>query len=288
MSTKDPKTEWHSSKHSKLSQFHQTRFWNPKMSPFIFGSNSKAQSQKIERALPLFEDAVSFIRNIAANNGSILFVGTKRAARESIREYAMRSRMPFVNQRWLGGMLTNFKTVRQSIRRLKELEKIVQNRTIDTLNKKKVLSLIRELDKLEKSLGGIKNMHGLPDALLIVDISHERIAAKEAEKLGIPVIGLVNDDVLPAGADYIIPGNCDSIKAISIFLASISNVISESSNLKDFEIESKDTEINELRFLVAELMSANKKAEKALLTAQVELKETLAALRTQRNESEEN
>lgn len=204
---------------------HQTRFWNPKMRPFIFGDRNKIHIINLEKTLPLYNEAVNFISKLASNRGNVLFVGTKRAAQQVIREEAERCGMPFVNHRWLGGMLTNFKTVKQSIRRLKDLEKMGQDGTFDRLSKKEVLNLTREQDKLERSLGGIKDMNGLPDALFVVDVGHEKIAVQEAVKLGIPVIGIVDTNNSPDHVDYLIPGNDDAIRAITLYTKGIADAI---------------------------------------------------------------
>jgi len=204
---------------------HQTRFWNPKMRPFIFGDRNKIHIINLEKTLPLYNDAVNFISKLASNRGNVLFVGTKRAAQQVVREEADRCGMPFVNHRWLGGMLTNFKTVKQSIKRLKDIEKMGQDGTFDRLTKKETLTLSREQEKLERSLGGIKDMNGLPDALFIVDVGHEKIAIQEAVKLGIPVIGVVDTNNSPDHVDYLIPGNDDAIRAITLYTKGIADAI---------------------------------------------------------------
>jgi len=196
---------------------HQTRFWNPKMGPYIFGARDKIHIINLEKTLPLFNDAMNFIGGLTANKGTLLFVGTKRAAREAVQEEALRCGMPFVNRRWLGGMLTNFKTVKQSIKRLKVLEAMVQEGGLEYLSKKEALTLTRELEKLERSLGGIKDMESLPDAMFVVDVGYERIAVSEARKLGIPVVGVVDTNNAPEGVDYVIPGNDDAIRAIRLY-----------------------------------------------------------------------
>jgi len=204
---------------------HQTRFWNPKMAPFIFGDRNKIHIINLEKSLPLYQEAVNFISSLASNKGIILFVGTKRSAQEVIRDEANRCGMPFVNHRWLGGMLTNWKTVKQSIRRLKELETMSEDGTFNRLSKKEALTLSREMEKLERSLGGIKNMGGLPDAIFVVDVGHEKIAVAEAKKLGIPVIGVVDTNNSPDNIDYIIPGNDDAIRAIRLYSQGLSDAI---------------------------------------------------------------
>jgi small subunit ribosomal protein S2 len=207
---------------------HQARFWNPKMAPFIFGERNKIHIVNLEKTLPLFKDASNFLGSVAAKKGKILFVGTKRAARDSIKEQAERAGMPYVNHRWLGGMLTNFNTVKKSIRRLKDLETMSQDGSFAKLSKKEALMLSREKDKLERSLGGIKDMNGLPEALFVIDVGHEKIAVREAQKLGIPVVGIVDTNTNPDGVDYIIPGNDDAIRAIQLYTRGISDAVVES------------------------------------------------------------
>jgi len=196
---------------------HQTRYWNPKMAPFIFGARGKIHIINLEKTLPLLIESMNFISKLAAKRGSIMFVGTKRAASAAIEEEARRCGMPFVSHRWLGGMLTNYRTIRASVKRLKQLEGMSEDGSIDHLVKKEVLQLTRERDKLERSLGGIKDMKGLPDALFIVDVSHEDIAVKEARKLGIPVIAIVDTNCSPENIDYVIPGNDDAIRSIRLY-----------------------------------------------------------------------
>ena len=195
---------------------HQTRFWNPKMAEFIFGARNKIHIINLEKTLPLYNDAVNAIGKIASGRGTVLFVGTKRAARNIVGEEAERCSMPYVNHRWLGGMLTNYKTIRQSIQRLMDLEDMATNGTYDRLTKKEALNLSREQEKLEKGLGGIKDMKGLPDALFVIDVGHESIAVAEARKLGIPVFGIVDSNNSPDGIDYVIPGNDDASKSVKI------------------------------------------------------------------------
>jgi small subunit ribosomal protein S2 len=194
---------------------HQTRFWNPKMAPFIFGHRNKIHIVNLEKSLPLFQEAQKFVRQLAANKGTVLFVGTKRAAREIVREEAERAGMPYVDNRWLGGMLTNFKTVKQSIKRLNDLEASLAEP--GRLSKKEILTVQREVDKLNRSLGGIREMGGLPDALFIIDVGYQKGAVVEAKKLGIPVIGVVDTNNSPEGVDYVIPGNDDSARAIRLY-----------------------------------------------------------------------
>ena len=196
---------------------HQTRYWNPKMGAYIFGARSKIHIVNLEKTLPLFNDAMNFVGKLAGNGGRILFVGTKRSARTAVAEAAARCGMPYVNHRWLGGMLTNFKTVRQSIKRLKDLEQMSADGSFERLSKKEVILLRREMEKLERSLGGIKDMPALPDALFVIDVGHEKIAIQEAGKLGIPVVGIVDTNNSPDGVDYVIPGNDDAIRAITMY-----------------------------------------------------------------------
>ncbi len=206
---------------------HQTRYWNPRMAPYIYGERSKIHIINLEKTLPLFNEAMNFLGSLAANKGTILFVGTKRAARETIREEATRCGMPYVDQRWMGGMLTNYKTLKMSIKRLKDLEAMFAEGTIDRLSKKEALGLKRELDKLERSLGGIKDMDGLPDALFVIDVGFEKIAVAEAAKLEIPVVGVVDTNNSPDDIDYIIPGNDDAIRAIKLYARCAADAILE-------------------------------------------------------------
>ncbi|MCY4564214.1 MAG: 30S ribosomal protein S2 [Gammaproteobacteria bacterium] len=206
---------------------HQTRFWNPKMGPFIFGARRKIHIIDLEKTVPAFEQALTELRNLASRGNKILFVGTKRAAARVIREQALRVDMPFVDQRWLGGMLTNYKTIRQSIRRLQDLEKQEEEGGFDLLTKKEALHQRRLMQKLERSLGGIKNIGGLPDALFVVDVQHERIAVSEANKLGIPVFAVVDTNSDPDGIDYVIPGNDDAIRAIRLYVTAVADAIQE-------------------------------------------------------------
>tara|TARA_B100000780_G_scaffold109941_1_gene76888 strand:+ start:7372 stop:8136 length:765 start_codon:yes stop_codon:yes gene_type:complete len=206
---------------------HQTRFWNPKMSQFIFGSRNKVHVINLEHTVPAFNEALKVMRTEAARGNQILFVGTKRAANKIVKEQAERCSMPYVSHRWLGGMLTNYKTIRASIKRYRELEQQEKDGTFERLTKKEVLMRTRMKDKLENSIGGIKDMNGLPDMLFVVDVDHERIAINEANKLGIPVVGIVDTNSNPDGVDYIIPGNDDSIRAIKLYAASIADSVLE-------------------------------------------------------------
>jgi small subunit ribosomal protein S2 len=204
---------------------HQTRYWNPKMAAYIFGQRNKIHIVNLERTLPLYQEAMNYMGRLAADGGTILFVGTKRAAHDAIAEQAARCGMPYVNHRWLGGMLTNFKTVRQSIQRLKELESMFEDGTIDRFGKKETLTLRRELEKLDRSLGGIKDMTDLPDALFVIDFGHEKIAVTEANKLGIAVVGVVDTNNDPGKVDYVIPGNDDAIRAVRLYIEGAASAI---------------------------------------------------------------
>ncbi len=204
---------------------HQTRFWNPKMAPFIFGERNKIHIINLEQTMPLCRDAVNYLGKVASKKGKIMFVGTKRAASDAIKEEAQRCGMPFVNHRWLGGMLTNFRTVRASIKRLKELEEMAQSNSYEKINKKEILQLSREQEKLDKTLGGIKDMGGLPDVLFVVDVGYENIAVLEASKLGIPVVGIVDTNNSPDNIDYIVPGNDDSMRAIKLYTKMVADAI---------------------------------------------------------------
>ncbi|MDR9425859.1 MAG: 30S ribosomal protein S2 [Marinobacter sp.] len=208
---------------------HQTRYWNPKMSKFIFGARNKIHIINLEQTVPAMEEALNVIQKLAENKNKILFVGTKRSAAKIIKEEALRAGQPYVNHRWLGGMLTNYKTIRQSIRRYRDLEGQSKDGTFDKLTKKEALDRTREMDRLERSIGGIKDMGGLPDALFVVDVDHERIAIKEANKLGIPVIGVVDTNSDPDGVDYVIPGNDDAIRAIQIYVQSAADACIDAS-----------------------------------------------------------
>ncbi|MDP2783723.1 MAG: 30S ribosomal protein S2 [Sulfurimicrobium sp.] len=206
---------------------HQTRYWNPKMAQYIFGDRNKIHIVNLEKSLPMYEEAVKFVRKMATNKGNVLFVGTKRQAREIVKEEAARAGAPYVDYRWLGGMLTNFKTVKQSIKRLKDMEAMMEDGSMDRVSKKEALGLKREMVKLDRSLGGIKDMAGLPDAIFVIDVGYESGAITEALKLGIPVIGVVDTNNSPAGVDYIIPGNDDSSKAIRLYARGMADAILE-------------------------------------------------------------
>ncbi|HUO45135.1 MAG TPA: 30S ribosomal protein S2 [Burkholderiales bacterium] len=206
---------------------HQTRFWNPRMAPYIFGHRNKIHIINLEKTLALYQEALGFVRQLAANKGVILFVGTKRQAREIIREEAQRCGSPYVDHRWLGGMLTNYKTVKQSIKRLKDMEAMAQDGSLDRLPKKEALNYQREIVKLDRSLGGIKDMSGLPDALFVIDVGYHKGAISEARKLGIPIIAVVDTNHDPDGIDYVIPGNDDSSRAIQLYARGVADAVLE-------------------------------------------------------------
>jgi small subunit ribosomal protein S2 len=206
---------------------HQTRFWNPKMAPYIFGERNKIHIINLEKSLPLAREACAFVKGTVADGGKVLFVGTKRAARDAVRKHAVRCEMPFVCQRWLGGMLTNYKTIRQSVKRLMTLEEMAAEGGFEGLTKKEILGLNREREKLEKSLGGIKEMKSLPDVMFVVDVEHEDIAIREARKLGIPVVAVVDTNCSPEGVDYIIPGNDDAMRAVELYAALVADAVIE-------------------------------------------------------------
>jgi small subunit ribosomal protein S2 len=205
---------------------HQTRFWNPKMAPFIFGHRSKIHIINLEKSLPMFQEAAKFAKQLAARRGNILFVGTKRTAREIVAAEAQRAGVPYVDQRWLGGMLTNFKTVKISLKRLKDM-KVQQEAGLDAMSKKEQLMFQREIEKLEKDIGGIQDMAALPDAIFVIDVGYHKIAVAEAKKLGIPLIGVVDSNHSPEGIDYVIPGNDDSSKAVMLYARGIADAILE-------------------------------------------------------------
>ena len=204
---------------------HQTRFWNPRMAPYIFGQRNKIHIVNLEKTMVKYNEAMDFVRKLAANRGNIMFVSTKRQAREIIAEEAQRAGMPFVDERWLGGMLTNFKTVKQSIKRLKEFEAMMEDGSIERLSKREALTVRRELEKLQKSIGGIKDMGGLPDALFVIDVGYHKIAITEAQKLGIPVVAVVDTNHSPEGVDYLIPGNDDSSRAIRLYARGVADAV---------------------------------------------------------------
>jgi len=208
---------------------HQTRFWNPKMAPFIFGSRNKIHIINLEKSLPMFQEAQKYAKQLTANRGTILFVGTKRQARELVADEARRAGMPYVDTRWLGGMLTNFKTVKTSIKRLKDM-KAQQEAGLDSMSKKEQLTFTREIEKLEKDIGGIQDMTALPDAIFVIDVGFHKIAVAEAKKLGIPLIGVVDSNHSPEGIDYVIPGNDDSSKAVALYARGMADAVIEGRN----------------------------------------------------------
>ena len=226
---------------------HQTRFWHPKMEPYIFGERNKIHIINLDKTVPLFEEAVKFVERLAARPGrKILFVGTKRSAQETISREATRCNMPYVSRRWLGGMLTNFKTVKQSVRRLKDLEEKIESGALELLSKKEGLTLKREAAKLDLSIGGIKDMDSLPDAIFIVDVGHERIAVAEANKLGIPIVGIVDTNNSPDGVDYIIPGNDDAIRSVGLYTNAIADAVLSGSPEVIDDVEVSDDEFVEV------------------------------------------
>ena len=239
---------------------HQTRFWHPKMRPFIFGERNKIHIINLEKTLPLFNQAMEFIKKLAANNGTILFVGTKRQAQDIISEAAIRCGAPYVNHRWLGGMLTNYRTVKKSIERLKLLESTLADAaSAQKLSKKELLTLERERVKLERSLGGFKDMPGLPDALFIVDVGHEYIAIAEANKLNIPVVGIVDSNCKPDGVDYVVPGNDDAIRAIRLYAHAAADAVLEGRSQAQTAMPADDEEFVELQDEPAKVKVASKR-----------------------------
>ncbi len=219
---------------------HQTRFWNPKMNEYIFGARNKVHIINLELTLPAFTEALAFVQLLASRKQKLLFVGTKRAASKIIKEQAQRVGMPYVDQRWLGGMLTNYKTIKASIRKLKDLETQAEDGTFERLTKKEALQKTRLKDKLERSLGGIKDMGGLPDAMFVIDVQHERIAIQEANKLGIPVIAIVDTNSDPAGVDYVIPGNDDAIRAIRLYVTAIADAVDSGIAQNEIQIDADE------------------------------------------------
>ncbi len=219
---------------------HQTRFWNPKMAPFIFGHRNKIHIINLEKTLALYQEALKFVRQMTANKGVIMFVGTKRQAREIVKEEAQRCGAPYVDHRWLGGMLTNYKTVKASIKRLKDMEAMAEDGTLDKLVKKEALNYQREIVKLERSLGGIKEMNGLPDALFVIDVGYHKGAVAEAKKLGIPIIAVVDTNHNPESVDYVIPGNDDSSRAIRLYARGVADAVLEGRNQVVQEIVSDE------------------------------------------------
>ena len=206
---------------------HQTRYWSPKMAPYIYGERNKIHIFNLEKTVPMMDDGLNFLGKLASKGGKVMFVGTKRAARDAIADAASSCGMPYVNKRWLGGMMTNFKTVKQSVKRLKEAEAMFADGSAERLNKKEQLKVTREMEKLDNSLGGIKDMERLPDAMFIIDVGHEKIAIAEARKLGIPIVAIVDTNNSPEGVDYVIPGNDDSIRAIQVYVHAVAEAIQE-------------------------------------------------------------
>lgn len=225
---------------------HQTRFWNPKMAPFIFGARNKIHIINLEKSLPMFQDALKFVRTLSSNKGTVLFVGTKRQAREIIMEEATRAGMPYVDSRWLGGMLTNYKTIKGSLKRLKDLELMVAEGSLEKLSKKEALTYSRELDKLSRAMGGIKDMGGVPDAIFVVDVGFHKIAVTEAKKLGIPIIGVVDTNNSLDGVDYVIPGNDDSTRAIRLYARGVADAILEGKSIVINEMVNDSDELVEV------------------------------------------
>ena len=225
---------------------HQTRYWNPKMADYIFGQRNKIHIVNLEKTLALYNDAMKYVRQLAQNRGTVLFVGTKRQAREIVKEEALRCGMPFVDHRWLGGMLSNFKTVKGSIKRLKDLDTMKTDGTFERMSKREALSLSRELDKLEKSLGGIKDMNALPDAIFVIDVGYHKIAVTEAKKLGIPIIAVVDTNHNPDGIAYVIPGNDDSSRAIRLYARGVADAVLEGKSQSVQEIVQSGDEFVEV------------------------------------------
>jgi small subunit ribosomal protein S2 len=257
---------------------HQTRFWNPKMAPFIFGARNKIHIINLEKTLPAFNEALIEVRNMASKGKKVMFVGTKRAAAKAIAEQAARVGMPYVDQRWLGGMLTNYKTIRQSIKRLIDLETESQDGTFDLLSKKEALLRTRMMNKLESSLGGIKEMGGLPDAIFVVDVQHEHIAITEANKLGIPVFGVVDTNSDPAGVDHVIPGNDDAIRAIRLYVTAVADAIAEGKANVATDVDPDEfVEVQEVAAPTAEISEAVAASVNEAFAAEDEAKAAEAA-----------
>lgn len=225
---------------------HHTRYWDPKMRQYIYGARNRVHIINLDKTLPLFKDALNFVSRVGARNGKVLFVGTKFQAGQVMKEHADRCGMPYVNFRWLGGMLTNYKTVKQSIKRLRDLEAMRDDGTMNKLIKKEALMRTRELEKLDRSLGGIKDMNGLPDAIFVVDVGQEHIAIKEANKLGIPVIGVVDTNNSPDGVDYVIPGNDDALRAIELYASKIADTLIEAKNQQRAMVSTEESEYVEM------------------------------------------
>ena len=257
---------------------HQTRFWNPKMAPFIFGARNKIHIINLEKTLPAFNEALIEVRNMASKGKKVMFVGTKRAAAKVIAEQASRVGMPYVDQRWLGGMLTNYKTIRQSIKRLIDLETESQDGTFDLLSKKEALLRTRMMNKLESSLGGIKDMGGRPDAIFVVDVQHEHIAVTEANKLGIPVFGVVDTNSDPAGVDHVIPGNDDAIRAIRLYVTAVADAVAEGKAIVATDVNPDEfVEVQEAAAPTAEISEAVAASVNEAFAAEDEAKAAEAA-----------
>jgi small subunit ribosomal protein S2 len=268
---------------------HQTRFWNPKMAPFIFGARNKIHIINLEKTLPAFNEALIEVRNIASKGKKVMFVGTKRAAAKVIAEQAARVGMPYVDQRWLGGMLTNYKTIRQSIKRLIDLETESQDGTFDLLSKKEALLRTRMMNKLESSLGGIKEMGGLPDAIFVVDVQHEHIAITEANKLGIPVFGVVDTNSDPAGVDHVIPGNDDAIRAIRLYVTAVADAIAEGKANVATDVDPDEfVEVQEVAAPTAEISEAVAASVNEAFAAEDEAKAAEAAAEASEAEAGSN
>ena len=242
---------------------HRTRYWNPKMAPYIFGSRNRIHIINLEKTVPMFHDALEFLRSVAVNRGKVLFVGTKYAAQQVIAQEAIRCGMPYVDHRWLGGMLTNYKTIRKSIKRLKELEEMAENGLFSGLTKKETLDLMREKEKLGYNLAGIKDMGALPDALVIVDVGHEKIAVEEARHLGIPVVGIVDSNNSPDNIDYVVPGNDDAGRSIRLYARAVADIIlaSKQKDISQVEIEKTQEELPAEQVKVARKVVAKKAIE---------------------------
>ena len=268
---------------------HQTRFWNPKMAPFIFGARNKIHIINLEKTLPAFNEALIEVRNMASKGKKVMFVGTKRAAAKVIAEQAARVGMPYVDQRWLGGMLTNYKTIRQSIKRLIDLETESQDGTFDLLSKKEALLRTRMMNKLESSLGGIKEMGGLPDAIFVVDVQHEHIAITEANKLGIPVFGVVDTNSDPAGVDHVIPANDDAIRAIRLYVTAVADAIAEGKANVATDVDPDEfVEVQEVAAPTAEISEAVAASVNEAFAAEDEAKAAEAAAEASEAEAGSN
>ena len=256
---------------------HQTRYWNPKMDQYIFGARNKIHIINLEHTVPAFNEALDLVKRLAGNKNKIMFVGTKRAAGKIIKEQAERAGMPYVSHRWLGGMLTNYKTIRASIKRLRDLEGQMTDGTFASLTKKEGLMRTRDMEKLERSIGGIKSMGGLPDALFVVDVDHERIAITEANKLGIPVIGIVDTNSNPDGVDYVIPGNDDAIRAIKLYVVAVADACLEGKVEAGEVVAAKDEFVEEAGEAAAETAAAEPAADEAVAAEPVVAAEAVAA-----------